>query len=232
MDKESLELLLSQGLSIEKIATRFGKHPSTVSYWMTKHGLTAVNRQKHAARGGIERVRLEDLVNGGASIQTIALELQRSSATVRHWLSKYGLETRGTERRRGASAARAAGKVIIERDCRHHGLTTFWLEGRGSYRCLRCRAEAVSRRRRRIKEILVGEAGGACVICGYGRCLAVLHFHHVDPRQKSFALGLDGVARSIQRARAEAQKCVLLCSNCHGELENGVVSLPVESAEN
>ena len=55
MDRGSLELLLGQGLSIEKIAERFGKHPSTVSYWLAKHGLKAVNREKHAARGGIER---------------------------------------------------------------------------------------------------------------------------------------------------------------------------------
>jgi transposase len=68
MNRESLELLLSQGLSIEKIAKRFGKRPSTVSYWMGKYGLTAVNRQKHAARGGIERERLEELVNDRASI--------------------------------------------------------------------------------------------------------------------------------------------------------------------
>ena len=36
MDKESLETLLDQGLSIERIAKRFGKDPSTVSYWMKK----------------------------------------------------------------------------------------------------------------------------------------------------------------------------------------------------
>jgi transposase len=41
MDRGSLELLLGQGLSVEKIAKRFGKHPSTVSYWLAKHGLTA-----------------------------------------------------------------------------------------------------------------------------------------------------------------------------------------------
>ena len=65
MDKGSLELLLSQGLSVERIAHRFGKHPSTVSYWVTKYGLVAVNREKHAPRGGIERQRLEELVQAG-----------------------------------------------------------------------------------------------------------------------------------------------------------------------
>jgi transposase-like protein len=48
MDKTSLEHLLARGTSGEKIARRFGKHPSTVSYWMAKHGLEAPNRDKHA----------------------------------------------------------------------------------------------------------------------------------------------------------------------------------------
>jgi IS30 family transposase len=30
VDKESLRVLLGQGLSVEKIAERFGKHPSTI----------------------------------------------------------------------------------------------------------------------------------------------------------------------------------------------------------
>ena len=51
MDRESLEALLGEGLSVEKIAPRFGKHPSTVSYWMAKHGLEATGRDKHSATG-------------------------------------------------------------------------------------------------------------------------------------------------------------------------------------
>jgi transposase len=49
MKRESLEVLLGQGLSVEKIAKRFGKDPSTISYWMGKYGLQAVNRDKHVA---------------------------------------------------------------------------------------------------------------------------------------------------------------------------------------
>ena len=52
MDKESLELLLDQGLSIAGIAKRFGKDPSTISYWMKKHGLVSPFRERHAAKGG------------------------------------------------------------------------------------------------------------------------------------------------------------------------------------
>jgi hypothetical protein len=91
---------------------------------------------------------------------------------------------------------------------------------------VRCRAEAVTRRRR-VKEILVAEAGGACRLCGYDRCPAVLQFHHLDPGQKRFALAARGVARSLASARVEAAKCVLLCANCHAEVESGLVDLPL-----
>jgi hypothetical protein len=74
--------------------------------------------------------------------------------------------------------------------------------------------------------MIVEEAGGACVICGYDRFPGALQFHHLDPATKSFALGLRGVTRSLERVRAEARKCVLLCANCHAEVEGGVAELP------
>jgi hypothetical protein len=89
----------------------------------------------------------------------------------------------------------------------------------------------VTERRRRVKRMLLDEAGGACVICGYDRCVASLHFHHLDRTEKSFALGMTGVTRSIEAARAEARKCVVLCANCHGEVESGLADVPVRSVE-
>jgi hypothetical protein len=83
----------------------------------------------------------------------------------------------------------------------------------------------VTRRRRKVKQILVDEAGGGCRLCGYDRCVAALHFHHLDRATKSFHLSQQGVTRSLAAARAEARKCVLLCSNCHAEVEAGVTAL-------
>ena len=229
MDKGSLEVLLGQGLSVAQIGARFGKDPSTVSYWMQKYGLVAVNRDKHAGRGGIERARLEPLVQAGMTIAEIASELQRSKTTVRHWLMRYGLKTVNTRGRRPAARrAKHDGKLTIVLDCRHHGETDFWLEGRGYYRCKRCRAEAVVRRRRLVKEILVSEAGGKCAICGYERSVAALEFHHLDPSQKRRALSAGGVSYALATLREEAAKCILLCSNCHAEVEHGARTVPVK----
>jgi transposase len=230
MDRTSLEQLLGQGLSLAEIGSRFELHESTVGYWVEKHGLQAVNRNKYAARGGLEREQLEQLVEEGATIAEIADSVGRSKATVRHWLIRYGLKTRGGRGRRPPEAARAAkqaGLATVTMRCRHHGETEFWLDARGYYRCKRCRSAAVARRRRKVKEILVEEAGGCCCICGYRRNMRALHFHHLEPSQKRHEINAKGVAIALEKLRVEAQKCVLLCSNCHAEVEDGLVLLPM-----
>src|SRR5689334_9610070 len=68
---------------------------------------------------------------------------------------------------------------------------------------------------------------GKCALCGYDRCLSALQFHHVDPGAKGFAISRGGVARAIAKARAEAAECVLLCANCHAEVESGFAQLPL-----
>lgn len=229
MDKDSLELLLDQGLSVERIGRRFGKDPSTVSYWMKKYGLVSPYREKHAAKGGIERERLEALVESGMTIAEIAAEIERSKATVRHWLCRYGLGTRngvGTRRPGVATAAREAGMLSTTMTCPRHGETDFVIEARGYYRCKRCRAESVVRHRQKLKAILVEEAGGRCVICGYARHFQALQFHHLDPSEKRLGLSGQGVTYSLARLRAEAKKCVVLCANCHVEVEIGAVTVP------
>jgi hypothetical protein len=122
-------------------------------------------------------------------------------------------------------AARQSGHVEVSLLCPRHGEIVHVRDVRGYFRCRLCRQEAVVRRRRRVKEILVAEAGGRCMLCGYDRCLAALEFHHVDPASKAFGVAQNGMARSIERLRAEVRKCVLLCSNCHAEVESGMTSI-------
>lgn len=229
MDKESLLLLLAQGVSVERIAKRFGKNPSTISYWMGKYGLQAPNREKYLAKGGIQRERLEELVDAGMTIAEIAGEVGLSKGTVRYWMRRYGLRTINARGRRPgaqASASKQEGLLTVAMKCPHHGETDFILEGRGRYRCRRCRVDAVARRRRKVKGILVEEAGGRCCVCGYDRCVAALAFHHVEPATKRLEINAKGVSLAIETLRAEAKKCALLCANCHAEVENGVTMLP------
>jgi transposase len=232
MDRASPEQLLGQGLSLAEIGRRFDLHEATVSYWVKKHGLEAANRAKHVSRGGVAREDLEVLVEAGKSIAEIAEAVDRSKATVRHWLIRYGLKTRGGAGRRPSGqteAAKQAGLATVTMHCARHGETDFWLTGRGYYRCKRCRSDAVVARRRKVKTILVEEAGGACCICGYDRNMRALHFHHVEPSQKRHELNAKGVAIALDKLRVEARKCVLLCSNCHAEVEDGMASIPTDA---
>jgi transposase len=228
MDKRFLEDCLAQGLSLDGIAQQVGKHPSTVSYWLAKYGLQANGAERHAPRGGIDWEVLEMLADDGLSLSEMAEELGRSISTIRHWLKQYGLQSGGGQRRRASRAAKKAGSRLMILECRHHGRTKFVLEGRGYYRCMKCRSAAVARRRRVVKQTLVEEAGGKCALCGYDRSQGALQFHHLEPREKAFPLSRKGISRSIAKSRIEARKCVLLCANCHAEVENGVVELPIK----
>ena len=77
---------------------------------MKKYGLTSSCAEKHAAKGGIERETLEELVAAGASITGIAEAVRRSPTADRHWLAKHGLETTSTVQRRVNKNARSSGK--------------------------------------------------------------------------------------------------------------------------
>jgi hypothetical protein len=68
-------------------------------------------------------------------------------------------------------------------------------------------------------------AGSRCTVCGYHACPYNLHFHHVDPTTKSFDMTM-AAGKSIAAYMAEAQKCVLVCANCHGEIETGLIESP------
>jgi DNA-binding CsgD family transcriptional regulator len=233
MDRDQLEAWIVAGLSLTEIGALTNRDPSTVGYWVEKYGLVANGREKYAPRGGLTRDQLEPLVEAGCTLAEIAVALDRSVSTVRHWLKRHGLRTknrggpRSSALRSRIEAAVEGGMRSVVAECPRHGQTDFAiLAASGRIRCKRCRSEAVSRRRRRVKEILVDEAGGKCVICGYDRCVKALEFHHRDPSQKRFGLAHRGITRAIAEVRKEADKCVLLCANCHAEVEAGMTALP------
>jgi transposase-like protein len=223
MDPEWLATQLAAGRSIESIAREVGKHPSTVSHWTAKHGLVSAFAERHAAKGPPSREAITELVAQELTIQQIAERLGIGATTVRYWLGKYGLATARSRGRRPPEDQR-----VVIRECRRHGYTAWVRTGTsGRFRCKRCRTAAVTARRRRVKRVLIEEAGGRCVLCGYDRFPGALQFHHLDPAEKSFALSVQGVARSLEKARAEAAKCVLMCANCHAEVEGGVATIPL-----
>lgn len=165
------------------------------------------------------------MVSAGKSIAEIAAEVGLSKPTVRYWLRRYDIRTLPSQRRRASRAAKSKGLATIVLDCRRHGPAEHAVCADGAYRCRRCRAESVARRRRRMKEVIVAEAGGRCCVCGYDKYIGALEFHHLDRAQKRLTLSRNGVTLALETLRTEARKCVLVCSNCHAELEAGVVAL-------
>ena len=166
IDRDLLEAWLEQGRSLTEIGALTGRDPSTVGYWVRKHGLVANGREKYAPRGGLTREDLEPLVDRGLTLAEIAAEVDRSVPTARYWIARHGLNRPCDRRRQDVGQAIREGRRTVVRHCRRHGETEFALVGDRRYpRCKECRAEAVARRRRKVKQILVEEAGGKCVLC-------------------------------------------------------------------
>lgn len=77
---------------------------------------------------------------------------------------------------------------------------------------------AVRKRRKKVRQMALAYKGNRCSRCGYDRCKEALEFHHLDASGKDFGISARGYTRSWAKVRAEIEKCVLVCANCHREL--------------
>lgn len=76
--------------------------------------------------------------------------------------------------------------------------------------------------RKKRKQDLINYKGGKCKKCGYNRCIEALEFHHRNPKEKKYALSSTKSGRifTFEQDKIEADKCDLLCSNCHREVHS------------
>lgn len=79
----------------------------------------------------------------------------------------------------------------------------------------------VKNSRTRLKERLLYVMGGKCQLCGYDKCIHALEMHHINPEEKSFSIG-QNTNLATEKVFNEAKKCVLVCANCHREIEYGL----------
>lgn len=72
---------------------------------------------------------------------------------------------------------------------------------------------------------LIKMKGGCCEICGYCKNSTALCFHHLIPSTKSFQIDIRRCSNaSWDKLLKEADKCRLLCLNCHAETHNPTFS--------
>ena len=175
MEREFLEDCLARGMSLKGIAKNAGCAPGTVGYWVRKHGLMAHGSAKFDPTRSPDPVAVTALAERGHSLKRIADELGTSPRAVSRCMRKLGITGMRSRRAATVRQARAEGRRSAMLDCPKHGHTEFWI-GEKVIRCRRCNATGVANRRRKLKEILVEEAGGSCRLCGYDRSPAALEF--------------------------------------------------------
>lgn len=77
--------------------------------------------------------------------------------------------------------------------------------------------------------VIAWKALAGCARCGETD-VTCLDLHHRDRATKAFAFGTTGSHRPLAEVQAEAEKCVVLCKNCHAKLHAGRFALEDEEA--
>jgi len=69
--------------------------------------------------------------------------------------------------------------------------------------------------RQSIKKKLIELMGGKCGACNEVFHPASFDFHHTDPKKKDFSITNAFNNKTFDDIKKEAEKCILLCANCH-----------------
>jgi 5-methylcytosine-specific restriction endonuclease McrA len=64
-----------------------------------------------------------------------------------------------------------------------------------------------------------------CEECGYDKSSRILHFHHINPREKDGSVLRCFRNRGERAGLEEITKCVTLCPNCHAEVHANIRQL-------
>ena len=143
----------------------------------------------------MEKDLLEKYINQKMTLKEIQSLTGKCQTTIRHWLKKYDLKTFDSTKE-------------VNKNCIFCSLPT----NDGRMLCNLCN---VKMNRYRYRIALIKYLGGKCIKCGYDKNISVLEFHHIDAEDKDFTLSA-GI-KNWEAMKKEADKCELLCSNCHRE---------------
>ena len=107
-------------------------------------------------------------------------------------------------------------KILEQTEKRYLNNKEHYLNYQKEYR--RKNRQLVTDKQRQVRQSklqsLILMLGNCCDICKQQYPSCVYDFHHINPNEKEFELGTH-MYHSIQTLEKEAQKCQLLCANCH-----------------
>jgi len=69
--------------------------------------------------------------------------------------------------------------------------------------------KAVSKRRKKLKQMSIEYKGGKCNVCGYNKCVDALEFHHLE--EKQFGLSKNGLTRSWDKLKQNLINVFSVC---------------------
>ncbi len=202
--KEVILDLLKQGLSKKQIVRQTGFSPWTV------HKYTSSNGNELSQR--VIELRLS-----GKSVSEVAKSIGVSKSTVSAILSRTP-EFEAQKKEQIKLSAEKRRKPPREKTGRSKSRGENSIDFVNQWRLN-------SRKARR--QWLLSLFNNKCQACGYDRCFEALHFHHVDPSEKSIVLTTKNTLLiDPKKLLEEAKKCVLVCGNCHIEIHSGYTDCP------
>lgn len=82
-------------------------------------------------------------------------------------------------------------------------------------RCGQCTKTKWRAKERTERAAIKEQFGGACGRCGYNRCQAALHFHHINGREGEFK---KRGSVNLRELKKHPERFELVCANCHTEI--------------
>lgn len=154
--------------------------------------------------GAPDKVAFLADIENGFSIRDLARKYEKCSASIRHWLKKYGVKTKRTGYFPHENPNEDRACLLCHKPGSTYGGRKRWL-------CPGCYTKV---RRFRNKSRAIEYLGGKCIDCGWQGHLAGFHFHHKADSKKEFV-----ISRFVNKAwtvvEKELDKCELLCATCH-----------------
>jgi DNA-binding CsgD family transcriptional regulator len=239
--------LRKNGLTINQIVKELNCSKSTVSYHINKHGMGGqIKKDSTNILFGININVIENVVElrkKGLTFNEIQNQINISKDKISKICKKYNLKNVIRNRylfidddiknkiKESYKNTKSIRKTAIELKLNRETVRKNITINNEKINTINKKKKNVayvntSRRKRKIE--LLEYKGGKCIVCGYNKSNYALQFHHLDKDKKDFTIGSRNY--SLEIMKKEADKCILVCANCHFEIHeeinnNGISSI-------